>query len=76
MPPQSANGMGGKGTSKRAQAASRVTLVESAHPRLASSPLSTIDASTALKQQGVAYAYAFWFAVAAVLTVYVFALSN
>jgi len=76
MPPQSANGMGGKGTSKRAQAASRVTLGESAHPNLASPQSLRTDAPTSVRHQSVAYAYAIWFVVAAAFTLYVFLLSN
>jgi hypothetical protein len=75
-PPQSTNGMGGKETSKRAQAASRATLVQSAHPSLTSSRLPPIEAWAPVRRQRVAYAYAFCFTVAAALTVYVFALSN
>jgi small neutral amino acid transporter SnatA (MarC family) len=76
MPPQSTKGMGGKETSERAQAASRATLVQSAHPSLASPQLPQMDVSATVKQQSVAYAYAFWFSVAVALSVYVFALSN
>ena len=75
MPPQSANGMGGKETSKRAPAASRVTLQQSAHPSLALNDSPAMDPPLAVNDHRHAYVYAFGLILAAVLTIYVFGLS-
>ena len=75
MPPQSTNGMGGKETSKRAPAASRVTLLQSAHPSLAPDDSPAMNVSSAANYHRHAYVYAFSLLVAAALTIYVFALS-
>ena len=76
MPPQSANGMGGKETSKRAPAASHVTLLQSTHPSLAHCESGAMNAPSAMDDHRQAYVYAFSLIAAAVLTIYVFALSS
>jgi hypothetical protein len=69
------NGMGGKETSDRASAASRVPLPQSTHPSPHSGACgqrSTVD----LEQKRLALFYALAFVVSLVLTVYVFGFSN
>ena len=76
MPPQSTKGMGGKETSKRASAASRVTLFQSAHPSISRSDSPAMKAPPAMDDHRQAYIYAFSLLAAAVFSVYVFALSS
>lgn len=67
--------MGGKETSKRASAASRVSLTKGTHSRLAPLQDRSMERSSHSYQQRAAYLYAVGLVVAVALTVYVFALS-